>query len=117
VLTPRVLLIDTSKIRICAKGQVDFTQKHIRLAAVPRPKKPEFFSLATPLAVNGTFSDFGVGIDSGGLIGTAIRFATSPVMTPLLRLAGKGLPADGADVCSMSIGPDSRQGEPETGCN
>ena len=117
VLTPRVLLIDTSKIRICGKGQVDFTQKHIRLAAVPRPKKPEFFSLATPLAVNGTFSDFGVGIDSGGLIGTAIRFATSPVMTPLLRLAGKGLPADGADVCSMSIGPDSRQGEPATGCN
>jgi uncharacterized protein involved in outer membrane biogenesis len=116
VLSPSALLIDTSKIRICGKGQVDFKKQTIRVSAAPRPKKPEFFSLATPMEVNGTFSDFGVGIDTGGLIGTAVRFVTSPFVTPLLKMTGKELPADGADVCSFPIGPNNRQDKLTTGC-
>jgi len=116
LLQPDVFLIDTSKIRICGKGRVDFKKEHIDLKMAPTPKKPEFFSLATPIEVKGNFGDFGVGIQAGGLFGTAIKFITTPVSVPLRRLIGKGLPADGADVCGMVIGPEDRSVQAPAGC-
>jgi uncharacterized protein involved in outer membrane biogenesis len=116
LLKPEVFVIDTSKIRICGEGQVNFKDKHIDMKVAPTPKKPEFFSLATPLEVTGEFSDFGVGVQTGGIVGTAVRFLTSPIHVPLRRLVGKGLPADGEDVCSMDIGPESRPAKPPAGC-
>ncbi|MBW2335668.1 MAG: AsmA family protein [Deltaproteobacteria bacterium] len=116
LLKPDVFLIDTTKIRICAKGQVDFKKEYIDLKMAPTPKKAEYFSLATPVEVKGNFSDFGVGIQSGGLIGTAVRFIASPVTTTLQRLVGKELPADGADVCGMVIGPQDRSAKAPAGC-
>jgi uncharacterized protein involved in outer membrane biogenesis len=116
MLKPDVFVIDTSKIRICGKGQVDFKKEQISLKVAPTAKKPEFFSLATPLEVKGQFSDFGLGIQAGGLFGTAITFVTSPLHVPLRMLAGEGLPEDGGDVCSMSIGPEDRSTKPPKGC-
>ena len=75
-----------------------------------------FFSLATPLAVKGTFGDFKMGIQTGGLIGTTIRLITSPFVVPLARILSKGLPEDGRDVCRMTIGSDNRPVEPLPGC-
>jgi uncharacterized protein involved in outer membrane biogenesis len=116
LLKPDVFLIDTTKIRICGKGQVDFKKEHLDLKMAPTPKKPEYFSLATPIEVKGNFTDFGVGIQSGGLIGTAVRFIASPVATTFKRLAGKELPPDGIDVCGMVIGPSDRSEKPPAGC-
>jgi uncharacterized protein involved in outer membrane biogenesis len=116
LLTPNIFLIDTTKIRICGKGQVDFKKEAIDLKMAPTPKKPEFFSLATPVEVRGHFADFGVGIQAGGLFGTTIRFLTSPVTVPLRRLFSKNLPGDGGDVCGMSIGPENRTARAPAGC-
>ena len=116
LLNPDVFLIDTTKIRICGRGQVDFKNEHLHLKMAPTPKKPEYFSLATPIEVKGNFTDFGVGIQSGGLIGTAVKFAASPVTTTFQRLSGKKLPADGIDVCGMAIGPSGRSEKPTVGC-
>lgn len=117
LLNPEVFVIDTTKIRICGKGEVDFRKGLITLKAAPTPKRPEFFSLATPLEVSGKFSDFGVGIQTGGLFGTAINFVTSPVHVPFRRLAGEGLPGDGSDVCTMTIGPADRSTKSPAGCS
>jgi len=116
LLTPNIFLIDTSKIRICAKGQVDFKKETIDLKMAPTPKKPEFFSLATPIEVKGSFDDFGVGIQAGGLFGSAINFIASPVTVPFRRLFSKSLPADGEDVCGMAIGPENRSAKAPAGC-
>jgi hypothetical protein len=116
LLKPDVFLIDTTKIRICGKGQVDFKKEHIDLKMAPTPKKSEYFSLATPIEVNGKFSDFGVGLQPGGLIGTAVRFIVSPVSATIRRLFGKELPADGKDVCAMPIGPKNRSAKLPAGC-
>jgi uncharacterized protein involved in outer membrane biogenesis len=116
ILKPDALVIDTSKIRICCEGKVDLNKERIDLVVAPSPKKPEFFSLATPLAVKGTFADFKMGIQSGGLLGTTIRFITSPFLVPFARLVDKGLPEDGSDVCSMSIGQTNRPEKPLPGC-
>jgi uncharacterized protein involved in outer membrane biogenesis len=116
MLKPNVFLIDTSKIRICGKGQVDFDKEYIDLKMAPTPKKAEYFSLATPVEVKGKFSDFGVGIQAGGLVGTVVNFAASPVTTTIRRLFGKELPADGQDVCAMAIGAKNRSAKPPAGC-
>jgi uncharacterized protein involved in outer membrane biogenesis len=116
VLTPDVFLIDTSRIRICGQGQVDFINDRIDLKVASQAKKPEFFNLATPIKVKGRLSDFGIGITAGGLIGTAVKFMTSPLHVPLRRLAGEGLPADGGDVCGMPIGAGKRPVKPPPGC-
>ncbi|MFC1825574.1 AsmA family protein [Thermodesulfobacteriota bacterium] len=116
LLKSETFLIDTTKIRICGKGQVDFKKESLTLKMAPTPKRPEFFSLATPVEVNGKFADFKIGIQSGGLIGTAINFITSPVTVPLRRLAGDELPEDGNDVCNMPIGPKERSAKRPPGC-
>jgi len=116
LLRPEAFVIDTSKIRICGNGQVNFKTKHIDLKVAPTPKRPEFFSLATPLEVKGKFSDFGVGVQTGGLFGTSIRFLTSPIHVPLRRLAGEGLPKEGDDICGMTIGPNDRPTKRPPGC-
>ena len=116
LLSPNIFLIDTTKIRICGKGQVDFKKEILDLKMAPTAKKPEFFSLATPVEVKGNFADFGVGIQAGGLLGTTIRFIASPVTVPLARLFTKDLPDDGGDVCSMAIGPENRSVKAPAGC-
>ncbi len=116
LLHPDVFLIDTNQIRICGKGKVNFKEGLIDLKAAPTPKKPEFFSLATPLEVRGKFVDFGVGIQPGGLFGTAVTFVTSPLHVPFRRLAGEGLPEDGGDVCGMPIGSGDRPTGSPPGC-
>jgi len=116
LLSPNIFLIDTTKIRICGKGHVDFKKETIDLKMAPTPKKPEFFSLATPIEVRGNFDDFGVGIQAGGLFGTTIRFIASPVTVPLARLFSKSLPDDGGDVCGMTIGPENRTAKAPAGC-
>jgi len=43
--------------------------------------------------------DLSFGVSPGDVIETVGRLATSIVWVPLQKLAGKKLPADGADVC------------------
>ena len=69
----------------------------------PRGKRPEFFSLATPIEVKGKFNDFKFGIAAGGLLGTAARFITSPVHVPLRRIFKEDLPPEGYDLCDEPI--------------
>ena len=46
---------------------------------------------------------FGVGVQAGGLIGTAVNFLASPVTNTFQRLVGREPPEDGQDVCAMRL--------------
>ncbi len=109
LLRPDVFVIDTSKIRICAEGEVDLGQQKIDLVVKPVAKKPEFFSLATPLEVHGTFSDIGFGLGGGGIVGTAVKFIASPVSVPIRRTFSTQPPEDGSDICGMALGRENRE--------
>jgi uncharacterized protein involved in outer membrane biogenesis len=116
-LKPDAFVVDTSRMRICGTGWVDFKKEEINLRVAPVPKKPAFFSLATPIGVKGKFSDFKLGIVPGGLLGTSVRFITSPIHVPIARLSGISLPKDGSDVCGMPLGPNDRPNKPPAGCS
>jgi uncharacterized protein involved in outer membrane biogenesis len=115
-LEPDVFVIDTTRMRICGKGGVDFNTRKLKLEVAPAPKKPEFFSLATPINVQGDFSDFGLGIAPGGLIGTGIKFAISPIQVTLQTLFDKPIPADGSDLWAIELGPENRKMKRPVGC-
>lgn len=115
-LQPDVFVIDTTKMRICGKGWVDFNTRKLNLEVAPTPKKPEFFSLATPINVQGNFRDFGIGIVPGGLIGTGIKFVISPIQVPIQRVLDESIPSDGRDVWAIKLGPENRDMKRPTGC-
>ena len=115
-LEPDVFVIDTTLMRICGKGWVDFNTNKLSLEVAPTPKKPEFFSLATPINIQGNFKDFGLGITPGGLIGTGVKFAISPFQVPLQTVFDKPIPADGSDVWAIELGPGNRDMKRPVGC-
>lgn len=118
IMLAEQLVTDTSKVRICGEGEISFRERKFNLVVSPRAKRPEFFSLATPLAVRGEFDDFRIGTKAGVLSAgtTAVKFAASPITTPVKRLFKKELPEDGADICSLPIGPRQGELEPPPGC-
>jgi uncharacterized protein involved in outer membrane biogenesis len=116
LLEPDILVIDTSRIRICGKGEINFNTNRLNLEVAPVPKKPEFFSLATPISVQGEFTDFGMGIAAGGLPMTGIKFVINPIEVPLRTVFSKPIPSDGSDVCNIEIGPENRKVSKPAGC-
>jgi uncharacterized protein involved in outer membrane biogenesis len=115
-LTPEAFVVDTSRMRICGNGWVDFKKETVDLKVAPIPKKPAFFSLATPIGIQGKFEDFYLGIVPGGVVGTSLRFITSPIHVPIAWLARVKLPADGSDVCHGTLGAENRPAQQPAGC-
>ena len=99
-LSQDTLLMDTSRMRVNGQGQVDFTTEKLRFRLAPRAKEAQFFSLATPVEVDGTVTDFHIRVSKSDLAATMVRFFTSWIIVPLERLGGRGMPRDGADVCT-----------------
>ncbi len=98
-LKQKQLLIDTSRMRVTGSASVDFGSEKVQLRLQPQAKTAQFLSLATPIEVRGTFSEFSVGPNPGDVLQTVARLATSIVWVPLKKLFGERIPADGSDVC------------------
>jgi uncharacterized protein involved in outer membrane biogenesis len=102
-MTTDKMAVDTTRMRVKGESSANFKTEDIHLFLKPRGKRPEFFSLATPIEVKGKFNDFKFGIAAGGLLGTAARFITSPVHVPLRRIFKEDLPPEGYDLCDEPI--------------
>lgn len=102
-LSDRIIVLDTGRMRVVGKGSADFDAESLDLRMRPQAKSAQFLSLATPIRVSGTFSNFKIGVAPGGMIETVGRLATSIVWVPLQKLFGKKIPADGADVCQVAL--------------
>jgi len=101
-MSEKTILIDTSRMRVTGKGGADFAAGKINLYLRPRAKTPQFLSLAVPIEVTGSFTDFHVGVRPLDVAGSVAQLATSVVWVPLESLFGKKVPADGSDVCSQT---------------
>jgi len=103
VLKEHKMMIDTTRMRVKGEVRANFKTQEIYVYAKSSGKRPEFFSLATPVEVKGKFQDFQPGVAPGGLIGSVIHFITSPLHVPLRRLLNEDLPPEGHDVCAGSF--------------
>ena len=99
-------------------GLVSFVNNRFNLVVRPKAKRAEYFNLATPLAVRGSFEDFSIGMNAGVLsLGTtAVNFAISPITTPIKRVFKDELPEDGADICALPIGSREQELDKLPGC-
>ena len=102
VLNDRQILLDTTRVRVQGQGKADFHDESIALRLRPTPKQAQFFSLATPIQVSGSFTEPQIGVDPGAVLETAARLATSLLWVPVQKLIGKEVPADGSDVCERT---------------
>ena len=103
LVAQRVLVVDTTRMRVSGTANIDMKQETIELNFAPVSKRPEFFSLATPVQVSGTFDDFGVGVRPEDVIGTVIRMATSLVVVPVQRLIGMTTNLTDDTICQRAI--------------
>jgi hypothetical protein len=97
------IFADTTKMQVSGKAKVNFKTQDVYLAMAPKAKKPQFLSLATPIQVKGTFNNYKIDVQPGGIIGTAFRFITSPVVVPIQRIFTERAPADGKAACSAAM--------------
>ena len=86
IMTPDALLIDSTRIQASGDGEIDFHDRQLRFDVTPRSKRPQMFTAATPLRVEGSFDDFRVGVRPEDLMETVIRFVSSVVVVPVQRL-------------------------------
>ncbi len=104
-LDAQQLLMDTSRMRVIGQGGADFTTESIGLRLAPRPKEPQFFSLATPVAVGGTFSAYEIQLSPWDVAETVFRQLASVAVVPFQWLFAERLPGDGNDVCASAARP------------
>ena len=99
-LTQDKILMDTSRMRVSGQGMVNFNTQALAFRLVPTAKSPQFFSLATPVGVTGTITDFKIGVSGSDVAETVARLFTSVIVVPIQSVFGRKLPRDGADVCA-----------------
>jgi len=103
VATQTALFMDTTNMQVGGKVKADFKTEKIDVYMAPRAKDAQFFSAATPVQVDGSFADFGVGPAPGALMGTVIRMLTSIVTVPVQRLFQQEIPEDGEAACAVAF--------------
>ena len=102
-LTHEAILMDTTRMRVAGEGRVDFESEAMLFRLAPKAKEPQFFSLATPVQVTGTLTDYKIGVAPGGLAETTVRLLTSIFVVPIEKLTQGRPPADGRDVCTNAM--------------
>lgn len=102
-LAQKQLVIDTSRMRVTGTTAIDFGSEKVHMRLQPQAKAAQFLSLATPIEVSGSFTDYHIGPNPGDVVETAIRLATSIIWVPIKRLFSEKVPADGRDVCVTTL--------------
>ena len=115
LMLEKAIYMDTTEMRIAGKAAINFKTHKIDILMAPKSKKPEFFSLATPIKVEGAFDDFGIGIGAARLTKSLFSFITSPIHVPIRRVFVKDAPADGKEACRAAwkkTGAESERKQP-----
>jgi uncharacterized protein involved in outer membrane biogenesis len=102
VMSERAIYLDTSKMRIAGKADINFVEEEIDIKMAPKAKNPEFFSVAIPIKLKGSFDDFGIKIGVFRMAGQVVSFVTSPFHVPIRRVFTEEEPADGEAACRIA---------------
>ncbi len=101
-LKQELVLLDSTRMQAFAEAELDLNSRDIAIKITPRAKRAQIFALQTPVQVKGKIEDFKVGIAPGGLIGTTLRFITSPVVAPLKWMLETPVNKNGRPQCQQA---------------
>ena len=99
LMKQKVIYADTSNMIVNGTAEANFNERSLLVHVAPKAKEPEFFSLATPIGVTGTFDDFHLDLSPLAITKTVASFVTSPVHVPIRRIFTKDIPSDGVEAC------------------
>jgi uncharacterized protein involved in outer membrane biogenesis len=102
VMEEKAIYLDTTNMRIAGKVDIDFVEETIDIKMAPKAKNPEFFNVAIPIKLKGSFEDFGIKIGIFRMAGQIVSFVTSPIHVPVRRVFTEGEPADGVEACKIA---------------
>jgi len=102
LMEEKAIYLDTTNMRIAGKAEINFVEEQIDIKLAPRPKKPEFFNVAIPIKLKGSFEDFGIKIGVFRMAGQVVSFITSPFHVPIRRVFTEAEPADGVEACKLA---------------
>lgn len=102
LMQEKAIYLDTTNMRIAGKAEINFVEEQIDIKLAPKAKAPEFFNLAIPLKLKGSFADFGIKIGVFRMAGQVVSFITSPVHVPIRRVFTEAEPADGVEACKLA---------------
>ncbi len=100
LLASRALLIDTTNTRALGWARADFVTERLRMRFVPNHKRPRLVSLAIPVEVRGTFSDYRITLRPTDAMGRVAQWFKTLLEVPLHWLGIGRIPSDGRDVCA-----------------
>ena len=117
-LSPGDLLIDTTKVRASAEGEIDFKNRRLDLTLVPKVKAPRAFDLAAAVKVSGSFDEFAANLAPGSLIKTLVSLPLGLNRLWLRFFDWQDIPpADGSDICSQLPPPAPSEAQAGGGSN
>lgn len=87
VMTPRMLLLDTTDTVIYGEGSISLAQETVNLTLNPQPKDKNILALRSPLHIDGPFAAPKVGPDKGALAARAVAAVALGAVHPLLEPA------------------------------
>lgn len=102
LMEEKAIYLDTSNMHIAGKSKINFKTRELEIKLAPKGKQPEFFSMAIPIQVKGSFEDFGLKIGVLRMSGQIVSFATSPFHVPIRRIFTGEVPADGIEACKAA---------------
>jgi len=102
LMEEKAIYLDTTNMYIVGKTEVNFKTRKLDIKMAPKAKEPEFFSVAIPIKVEGTFDDFGLKIGVMRMTGQVFSFITSPIHVPIRRAFTDAKPEDGVDACKAA---------------
>jgi AsmA family protein len=115
VFAAQDIVIDTDKVLITGKGEVDLGTEDLDLTLNGQPKKFRFFRIKSPIELGGTLSKPKVGLKPGNTPGqVALATALGVLATPLasvLAFVDPGLAKD--TDCGALLAEAQRQGAPQ----
>jgi len=94
--------LDTTNMRIARKVDVNFVEETFDITMAPKAKNPEFFNIAIPIKLKGSFEDFGIKIGIVRMAGQIVSFVTSPIHVPIRRVFSEEVSADGVEACKIA---------------
>ena len=98
----KAIYLDTTNMRIAGKAEINFVEEDIDIKLAPRAKNPEFFNVAIPIKLKGSFEDLGIKIGVFRMAGQVVSFITSPIHVPIRRVFTEAEPADGVEACKLA---------------
>ena len=115
--TSTVLVVDTEQTQITGDGVFDLEHETFDLKIEPKPKKPGFLSLRTPVRLHGSFRNPEFALEKTPLAIRAGAVVALAVVNPLAALiplieTGPGAETDCAEVLGQVRGADQQSRSP-----